>query len=110
MLCIVMCAFPSSPASADEVGGTTASKVGEYYYFNPEEFGSNAFFNPAQIFIEGGAPGGRSLNRFEFSDATSDLYYELTNPIDAVNDYGAKKFFYYEFVPHLGAGQNWVPN
>ena len=83
-----------------------------YYYYNPEKAGAQAFFHPLQIAIEGGfgALYNRKIGEFNWSEGFSKVNHSIFNPIDVVSDYGWGKLLYYEFIPHLGKGQNYVAN
>jgi len=83
-----------------------------YYYYNPEEVGAQAFFQPIQLVIEGGfgALYNRNISDFGWSEGFEKVNHSVFNPIDVVSDYGWKKLLYYEFIPHLGKGQNYIAN
>lgn len=83
-----------------------------YYYYNPEKVGAQAFYNPLQQVIEGGfgALYNMKIDTFNWEDGFDKLHHALTNPIDVIDDYGWKKFFLYEFIPHTGKGQNYLAN
>ncbi len=81
-----------------------------YWYYKPDKTGARAFHNPLQFIIEGGIPGDKVLGNSRFGDGFVELFRKLKNPIPLINDYGWKKFIYYEFIPHYGDGANWIPN
>ncbi len=83
-----------------------------YYYFHPTKAGAQAFYDPLQQIIEGGfgALYNMKIDEFEWLDGIKKLNYSLAHPIEVINNYGWKKFFYYEFIPHTGKGANWVAN
>ena len=84
----------------------------EFYYFSPHKTGAAAFYNPWSMVIEGGlgALHNKKLENFDLQTGGSELWRQLSNPVDAVSQYGTRKFFYYEFIPHLGKGRNFAPN
>jgi hypothetical protein len=83
-----------------------------YYYYDPDGLGAHAFYNPQNFIVQGGlgALYDERVDRFDWSGGFSTVNHSLVDPIGAVDDYGWKRFFYREFVPHAGPGQNYVPN
>jgi len=81
-----------------------------YWYYKPDKFGARAFHNPLQFIIEGGMPGDKALHNVELGKGLVEVFKKVLNPVPLINDYGWKKFIYYEFIPHFGKGNNWVPN
>jgi len=86
------------------------AKKEKFYYFNPDKLGVHAFYNPIQFIVEGGLPGNKNLKEVQLLGGFKDLFEELTHPVSRLNRYGWGKFFYYEFIPHWGKHQNYVPN
>ncbi len=82
----------------------------KFYYFKPEKEGSAAFYNPINFILQGGVPGGKDMSKVDFIEGTQEVFGKIINPINSINKYGWKKFFYYEFIPHTGKGDNFVPN
>ena len=84
----------------------------EYYYFSPEKVGAAAFYNPVSMVVEGGLGGlyNKRLSDVQWKIGARELWTQLSNPVDAVSQYGTKDFFYHEFVPHIGKGRNFAPN
>ncbi len=83
-----------------------------YYYYNPEEVGAQAFFKPYQIIVEGGfgALYNRNIGDFNWSSGFSKVNHSILHPFSVASDYGWKKLFYYEFIPHIGEHQNYIAN
>jgi hypothetical protein len=90
----------------------TPRKPAEYYYYDPDGLGAHAFYNPQNFIVQGGlgALYDERVDRFDWAGGFATVNQSLARPVDAVSDYGWGRFFYREFVPHLGAGQNYVPN
>ncbi len=90
----------------------SGEKKNNFYYFNPKKEGAAAFYNPLQVVIEGGfgALYNQKIDKFDWNKGAENLFDDLRNPIDKINEYGWGKFFYYEFVPHTGSGKAYFPN
>jgi hypothetical protein len=84
----------------------------EYYYYSPDGVGAHAFYNPQNFIVQGGlgALYEERVDEFPWRDGFVIVNRSLTHPVKAVDAYGANNFFYREFTPHLGPGQNYVPN
>lgn len=83
-----------------------------YFYYNPVKVGAQAFYHPLQIVIEGGfgVLYNMKIDTFDWSKGFNNLHKSLGNPIKAIDDYGWKRFFWNEFIPHTGKNQNYLPN
>jgi hypothetical protein len=83
-----------------------------YYYYDSDGRGAHAFYNPQNFILQGGlgALYDERVDEFDWLGGVETANRSLFDPVDAVRDYGWKRFFYREFVPHLGPGQNYVPN
>jgi len=98
--------------SVQPVDESPADNQPRAYYYDPDGMGAHAFYNPQNFMVQGalGAMYDESVDTFEWGPGVATLNRSLASPIDAVNDYGWSRFFYREFVPHLGEGQNYAPN
>ncbi len=90
----------------------SGEKKFNFYYFNPKKEGAAAFYNPLQVVIEGGfgALYNQKIDNFDWNKGADKVYNALKNPIGNIDEYGWGRFFYYEFIPHRGKGQSYVPN
>lgn len=97
----------SAASQAPEQG-----KKHDYYYYDPDGLGAHAFYNPQNFIVQGGlgALYDERLEGFEWSAGFQTVNKSLSNPIDTIDEYGWGRFFYREFLPHIGPGQNYVPN
>lgn len=93
-------------------GGGIWSSNQQQYYYRPDGRGAHAFYCPINVIVEGGfgALYSKKLHEFDFVDGAEKLGYTFVHPIELVREYGWKKFFWYEFIPHPGEGTNWTPN
>ncbi len=91
---------------------TGAHGQAPYYYYDADGLGAHAFYNPQNFIVQGGlgALYDEPVTTFDWRGGFSTVNASLLHPLDAVGDYGWKRFLYREFVPHLGPGQNYVPN
>ena len=91
---------------------TALAQEGQYYYFNPDGVGAHAFYNPQNFIVQGGlgALYEEPVDEFPWADGFVIASRSLTQPVKAIEAYGWGNFFYREVVPHLGPGQNYVPN
>jgi len=97
--------------SRDSERRNSATDTSRFYY-HPDDIGAHAFQYPLNIVLGGsfGALYDRTLDDFAFKQGLTSIGRSLADPIGTVNAYGAKKFFRYEFIPHIGKGYNWLPN
>jgi hypothetical protein len=91
---------------------SAAAQDAPYYYFDPDGRGAHAFYNPQNFIVQGGlgALYQERVDTFDWLGGFETVNHSLTHPVKAVRDYGWERFFYREFIPHLGPGQNYVPN
>jgi hypothetical protein len=92
--------------------GRTAQAQSNYYYYDPDGLGAHAFYNPHNFIVQGGlgALYDEPVDGFAWSAGFSTVNQSLGNPIDTISEYGWGRFLYREFLPHVGAGQNYMPN
>jgi hypothetical protein len=84
----------------------------ENFYYDAGGEGVHSLYSPLHFIIEGGLGTlyNMKLHTFDFARGASTLGRSLAHPIDSISDYGWGKFFYREFLPHAGDGQNYMPN
>jgi hypothetical protein len=101
VVCFVLC-FEVSARAQDDA----------YYYFDPDGVGAHAFYNPWNFAVQGGlgALYEEEVDEFPWREGFAIVNRSMTHPVTAIERYGWGNFFYREFVPHLGPGQNYVPN
>src|SRR5687768_15217076 len=89
---------------------TAHAQSGDYYYYDSDGVGAHAFYNPQNFIVQGGlgALYEEPVDEFPWRDGFVIATRSLLNPVDAIEAYGWDKFFYREFAPHLGPGQNYV--
>lgn len=94
--------------------GVASAQAGkrDYYYYDPDGVGAHAFYNPQNFVVQGGlgALYNERVDQFAWADGVKIVNRSLVQPGKAIDQYGWGNFFYREFVPHLGPGQNYVPN
>jgi hypothetical protein len=92
--------------------GQAQEQARPYYYYDPDGLGAHAFYNPQNFIVQGGlgALYDERIDQFDWAGGFTTVNKSLVNPIDTVSEYGWGRFLYREFVPHLGPGQNYVPN
>ncbi len=92
--------------------GHAAAQERQYYYYGPDGRGAHAFHNPQNFIVQGGlgALYEERLDTFDWIAGFSTVNYSLSQPVKVIGEYGWGRLFYREFVPHLGPGQNYVPN
>ncbi|MDP8241091.1 MAG: hypothetical protein P9X24_18525 [Candidatus Hatepunaea meridiana] len=92
----------------------------KYYFYNPDNrFGSDLYFNPANVVINGSYDilrnGGHTKNitEIDYKTGWDNVFYNVLNPIDRIEEYGWKNFLNQEcfnltldsdkgqFVPNL---------
>lgn len=83
-----------------------------YYYYFSDGVGAHAFYNPQNFIVQGGlgALYDERVDTFEWGAGFATVNRSLASPVQSIDDYGWERFFYREFVPHIGPGQNYVPN
>ncbi len=82
------------------------------YYYHPDGVGARAFHHPLNIVLGGsfGAMYDREIIGFGYGRGVVSVARSLADPVAAIRSYGVRRFIWYEFIPHSGKGDNWLPN
>ncbi len=82
------------------------SQNNEYYFYNPDvKAGSEYYFTPFSLFMNGSYDilrnGGHSkdITQIEYKQAFDNVWWNLTHPGKAINQYGTKYFLSEEIFP-----------
>ncbi|MEK7705394.1 MAG: hypothetical protein AAB426_10580 [Myxococcota bacterium] len=113
----ILCVSRVASAECDPFAGiaaesAVASDAGdELWFYGSDGCGARAFSTPWNVAVSGGfgALYGHTLSGFDWQHGATVLGRTIANPVDAVSEYGWRRWLRNEIVPSRGT-QAWNPN
>jgi len=88
------------------ITGLTYAQNEKYYFYNPDvKGGSEYFFNPLSLFLNGSydilrnGAHSKDITRIDYTTAFDNVWWNITHPVKAIDQYGWKYFLSEEVFP-----------